>query len=103
MRIWRKTSIRKFIDGPNQPVPINRRQRHNRCALIAAIIIAWVLLGIMVGAAQAEDGEDKLGNWLGVNSTVRFSDHWSLFGQGEVRFWEAASDLNEICWLVAGH
>jgi hypothetical protein len=103
MRIWRKTSIRKFIDVPSRPVLINRRQRHYRRALIPAIIIAWGLLGIMAGAAQAEDGDDKLGNWLGVNSTVRFSDHWSLFGQGEVRFWEAASDLNETLFRIAGH
>jgi hypothetical protein len=44
-----------------------------------------------------------LGNWLGVNSTVRFSDRWSLFGQGEVRFWEVASDLNETLFRIAGH
>ena len=88
---------------PIQPVLINRRQWHHRRAVIAAIILTWGLLGIMVGAAQAEDAEDKLGNWLGVNSTVRFSDRWSLFGQGEVRFWEAASDLNETLFRIAGH
>ena len=88
---------------PIQPDLINRRQWHHRRTVIAAIILTWGLLGIMVGAAQAEDAEDKLGNWLGVNSTVRFSDHWSLFGQGEVRFWEAASDLNETLFRIAGH
>ena len=44
-----------------------------------------------------------MGNWLGVNSTVRFSDHWSLFGPGEVRFWEVASNLNETLFRIAGH
>ena len=103
MAIWRKTFIRKLIDVSSRTVLISRRQRHCRRVLIATIIIAWGLLAIMAGAAQAEDGEDKLGNWMGVNSTVRFSDHWSLFGQGEVRFWEVASDLNELLWRVAGH
>ena len=102
MAIRRKTSIRKFIEVPIQPILINR-WRHCRRVLIATIIIAWGLLEIMAGTAQAEDGDDKLGNWLGVNSTVRFSDHWSLFGQGEVRFWEAASDLNETLFRIAGH
>ena len=70
---------------------------------LAAIILAIGLCGMLAGAARAEDAEDKLGNWMGVNSTVRFSDQWSLFGQGEVRFWEVASDLNELLWRVAGH
>ena len=102
MGIRRKTSIRRFIEVPIHPVLINR-WRHYRSALIAVIVLIWGLLGILAGAAQAEDGDDKLGNWLGVNSTVRFSDHWSLFGQGEVRFWEAASDLNETLFRIAGH
>jgi hypothetical protein len=52
---------------------------------------------------KAEDGDDKLGNWIGYNSTVRVLDHWSLSGQGEVRLWEVASDLNETLFRVAGH
>ena len=92
-----------MIDVSSRPVLISRRQRHCQRVLIATIIIAWGLLEIMAGTAQAEDGEDKLGNWMGVNSTVRFSDHWSLFGQGEVRFWEAASNLNETLFRIAGH
>jgi hypothetical protein len=70
---------------------------------ITAVILAIGLLGMMTGAARADDPEDKLGNWMGVNSNVRFSDNWSLFGQGEVRFWEAASDLNETLFRIAGH
>ena len=52
---------------------------------------------------QAQDSEDELGNWLIFNSTVRFSDRWSVFTEGQVRLWEVASNLNE--WLVraAGH
>ena len=69
---------------------------------LTAIILTLGLLGIMVETAQAEDAKDKLGNWMGVNSTVRVSDHWSLFGQGEVRFWEVASDLNETLFRIAG-
>lgn len=70
---------------------------------LIGIIIAFILSGMIPGTVRAEDAEDKLGNWMGANSTVRFSDHWSLFGQGEVRFWEAASNLNEILWRFASH
>ena len=70
---------------------------------LAAITLAFGLLWMMTGTIRAEDGEDKLGNWIGVNSTVRFSDHWSIFGQGELRLWEPASNLNEILWRFEGH
>ena len=50
--------MQKFIDVLIQPVLINRRQRHHRRALIAAIILMWGLLGIMVRTAPAEDAED---------------------------------------------
>ena len=70
---------------------------------LAAIILAIGLCGMLAGTARADDAEEKLGNWMGAVSTVRFSDHWSIFGQGEVRFWEPASDLNEVLWRFAGH
>ena len=70
---------------------------------LAAIILTFGLFVRMTGTVRAEDGEDKLGNWMGLMSTVRFSDHWSIFGQGEVRLWEPASNLNEILWRLAGH
>ena len=52
---------------------------------LATIILMFSPFWMMSGNIRAEDAEDKLGNWIGVNSTVRFSDHWSLFGQGELR------------------
>ena len=70
---------------------------------LATIILMFSPFWMMSGNIRAEDAEDKLGNWIGVNSTVRFSDHWSIFGQGELRLWEPASNLNEILWRLAGH
>jgi hypothetical protein len=70
---------------------------------LASIILTLGLLVMVVGTARAEDAEDKLGNWFGVNSTIRFSDHWSAFAQGEVRLWEPASNLNETLFRFAGH
>ena len=69
----------------------------------AAIIVTSCLLAIMAETTWAEDAEDNLGNWFGVNSTIRFSDHWSAFAQGEVRLWEPASNLNETLFRIAGH
>jgi hypothetical protein len=66
----------------------------------AVIILTSCLLAIMAATARAED---KLGNWLGVNRTIRFSDHWSAFAQGELRLWEPASKLNETLFRFAGH
>jgi hypothetical protein len=70
---------------------------------LAAIILVFGLLWVMRGTVKAEDGDDKLGNWMGFNSTVRVSDHWSLFGQGEMRLWKVASDLNETLFRFGGH
>jgi hypothetical protein len=46
--------------------------------------------------------EQKLGNWIGATSSMRFSEHWSLFLQGELRTWEMASNLNELLWRIGG-
>ena len=34
----------------------------------AAIILVFGLLGMMPGTVRAEDGEDKLGNWIGATT-----------------------------------
>lgn len=73
------------------------------CRWLTAIIVAFNLLGMMAGTALAENPENKLGNWIGFNSTIRFSDHWSAFGQGELRTWEMASNLEELLWRIAVH
>ena len=75
----------------------------SRCKLVAAILLALFSSGMTTGPVLAQDAEDELGNWLIYNGTVRFSDRWSLFTEGQIRLWEAASNLNE--WLVraTGH
>jgi len=51
----------------------------------------------------AQNPEQKLGNWIGATSSMRFSKKWSLFLQGELRTWEIASNLNEVLWRAATH
>ena len=60
--------------------PLNMRP-----PFLAAIILACSLWGIMAGSALADDPENDLGSWVNANSTVRFSDRWSVFAQAEVR------------------
>ena len=48
--------------------------------------------------ARSQDPEDKLGTWLIYNGTLRFTDHWSIFTEAQLRAWEAVSNLQE--WLV---
>jgi len=50
-----------------------------------------------------QNPEEKLGNWIGATSSMRFADKWSFFLQGELRTWEMASNLNEILWRAAVH
>jgi hypothetical protein len=54
------------------------------------------------GSVRAEDPEDELGNWFIYNGTVRFSDHWSLFTEAQLRLWELTSNVNEIFVRAAG-
>ena len=54
-----------------------------------------------VHTIRASDPQRKLGNWIGVTSALRFTDHWNLFLQGELRTWEMASNLNELLWRIA--
>jgi len=49
----------------------------------------------------AQNPEQKLGNWIGATSSMRFSKKWSLFLQGELRTWEMVSNLNELLWRTA--
>ena len=53
--------------------------------------------------AWAIEAEEKLGNWIGATSALRYSDKWSFFLQGELRTWETANNLNELLWRAAGH
>ncbi len=58
---------------------------------------------MMAGSARAQNAEDKLGNWLIFNSTIRFSDHWSLFTEAQVRLYEPVSNLNELLARATAH
>ena len=71
--------------------------------LLAAIILAFGLLGSMAVSARAQNAEDKLGNWLIYNGTFRFSDHWSMFTEAQVRLWEVASNVNELLVRASAH
>ena len=71
--------------------------------LLASIILAISLLGILTGSTLAQDSEDELGTWFIFNSTIRFSDRWSIFTEGQVRLWEATSNLEELFVRAAGH
>jgi len=70
-------------------------------ALIASI--APCLMVGLCSPAWVSEPEHRLGNWIGVNSALRYSDKWSLFLQGEVRTWEPLHNLNALLWRVAGH
>ena len=67
----------------------------------------WILLvltaTIAVPADAQEDHEDQLGAWYIYNGTLRFSDKWSLFTDGQLRLWEPAWNLEEILLRAAGH
>ena len=76
---------------------------HKSLRLLASVIFSLYLAGMLATNSGAEDGEGKLGNWIGATSALRFSDKWSLFLQGELRTWEMASNLNETLFRVAGH
>jgi hypothetical protein len=70
--------------------------------ILAALVTSWLMLNLCTPASAIEP-EHKLGNWIGATSTLRYSDKWSLFLQGEVRTWEPAHNLNEVLWRFAGH
>lgn len=68
------------------------------------IVLAAVLLAFAPAVAMgADEPENSLGTWIGATSTLKYSDTWGLFLQGEVRTWEVVSDLNEMLFRVAGH
>ena len=70
---------------------------------MVTLVLACGLWGLIGEKAQAENPENHLGSWVGANSTLRLTDRWSLFAQGEVRHWKLASDLNEILLRGAVH
>lgn len=60
-------------------------------------LLCFVILLLSTNvSSSASDPQQKLGNWIGATSSMRFTDHWSLFVQGELRTWEMASNLNEL-------
>ena len=71
--------------------------------LLAAIFVAGCLLGSTAGSARAQNAEDQLGNWLIYNGTIRFTDHWSVFTEAQLRLWEVASNVNETLVRASAH
>ena len=69
---------------------------------LAAVALASILWAGLSGPAGAQDGEDELGTWLIWNGTVRVSERWSVFTEAQLRFWELASNVNEVFVRAAG-
>jgi len=67
----------------------------------------WVLLvliaTIAIPADAQENPENELGTWFIYNGTLRFSDRWSLFTDGQLRLWEPIGNLEEVLLRAAGH
>jgi hypothetical protein len=67
-----------------------------------AILLFSTVLAAPTAAAE-EDHEDQLGNWLIWNGTLRFSDRWSVFTDGQLRLWEPAWNIEEVLLRSAVH
>jgi hypothetical protein len=84
----------------NKPPYVERSKSINKHFLIVTIsLIILYFTSVLNLVAQPEQ---KLGNWIGATSSMRFSENWQLFLQGELRTWEMASNLNELLWRVGG-
>lgn len=66
-------------------------------------VAALLLIACAVPAQAADEPEDQLGIWGIWNGTLRFSDRWSIFTDGQIRFWEPAGNLEEVLLRAAGH
>ena len=70
---------------------------------VTARFICVLIFMTPIASSLAQKPEQKLGNWIGATSSMRFANKWSLFLQGELRTWEMASNLNELLWRAAIH
>ncbi len=83
-----------------------RPPRRARGLISLAAILS--LLSTPVRAAEEpyppdeDKGESQLGTWIGAQSTLRLTDRFSGFVQGEVRTWNFFHELNETLFRVAG-
>jgi hypothetical protein len=71
--------------------------------LIGLLVLASTFAVGMSPPASANEAEEQLGTWTGVNSTIRLTRRLSGFVQGEVRTWDVGTNLNEVLGRVAGH
>ena len=75
------------------------RYPHEMPVACARLLIVLLCVGALCLAAAvpawANDAEEQLGAWTGVQSNVRLTRRWSGFLQGEVRTWDLAANLNE--------
>ena len=77
--------------------------RHRPLRWLATVTLALGLAGLAHVPAEAQNPDDQLGNWLIFNSTIRFSDHWSMFTEGQLRLWEVASNVDETLVRATVH
>ncbi len=71
--------------------------------LATAGFVSLLMLMGPIASSFGQNPEQKLGNWIGATSSMRYANNWSLFLQGELRTWEMVSNLNEVLWRAAIH
>ena len=68
--------------------------------LLAALLST---LGIFAIAGAQETGEDNLGAWYMYFGTNKLSEKWSLHTEAQFRFYEVASNFNQLLLRTGGN
>lgn len=83
-------------------IPILRYRFNRASRRLALVILALLVASLVPSSTQAQEPQDEFGNWLIWNGTVRFSDHWSMFTEAQIRLFEVASNVDEAFVRAAG-
>ena len=84
---------------PRSNLSANRSWRPSKSKLRLPIVVFALLQALTpADTAEAQNPEDRLGNWLIYNGTLRFTDDWSVFTESHLRLYEVAYNVDE--WLV---
>ena len=68
-----------------------------RLFVVLAVVLSCAATSVPSHATE-EGGEDDLGTWFIWNGTPRFSEHWALFTEAQLRLYEPVSNPQE--WFI---
>lgn len=66
----------------------------------------WIILTFLVGIGSIypqNNGEGELGHWYLYFGTYKVAEHWSIYSEAQLRYFESAENFNQLFLFAGGN